>query len=108
MRRFGLNTTNRKEPFEWGQVVDFAEAFGVRRSEYCHLVVDTIAVVMFGGMCRYDDASGLLWRNVRLVEDGSGFEISFDKRKNAQVRQGNKVLVASSPLAVVCPVRLLL
>ena len=30
MRWFGLNTTNRKEPFEWGQAVDFAEAFGVR------------------------------------------------------------------------------
>ena len=40
------------------------------------------------------------------MEDGSGFEISFDKRKNAQFRQGNKVLVASSPF--VCPVRLLL
>ncbi len=107
-RRFGLNTTNWKEPFEWGQVLDFAEAFGVRRSEYCHLVMAMMAVVMFGGMCRYDDASGLLWRNVRFVEDGSGFKISFDKCKNAQFRQGNKVLVASSPLAAVCPVRSLL
>ncbi len=72
MRRFGLNTTNRKYPFEWGQVVDFAEAFGVQRCEYCHLVVATMAEVMLGGMCRYDVASGLLWRNVRVVEDGSG------------------------------------
>jgi hypothetical protein len=66
-----------------------------------------MAIVMFGGMCRYDDASGLLWRNVRFEEDGSAFEITFDKRKNAQYRQGNKVLVASSPLSAVCPVRLL-
>jgi hypothetical protein len=41
------------------------------------------------------------------VADGSGYEITFDKRKNEQYRQGNKVLVASSPLTAVCPVRLL-
>ena len=77
MRRFGLNTTSRKEFFEWGQVVDFAKVLGVRRSEYRHLAVATMVVVM----CWYDDASGLLWRNVRFVEDGSGFETSLDKRK---------------------------
>jgi integrase len=107
MRKFGLNTKNQKEPFEWDKVVDFAEAYGVRHQGYCHLVVATMAVVMFGGMCRYDDASGLQWKNVRFVEDGSGFEITFDKRKNAQFRQGNKVLVSANPSATVCPVRLL-
>jgi hypothetical protein len=59
-------------------------------------------------MCRYDDASGLKWRNIRFVENGSGFEITFEKRKSAQYRQGNKVLVASCHDAVVCPLRLLL
>ena len=54
-----------------------------------------MAVIMFGAMCRHDDPSGLRWRNIRSVEDGSGFEITFEKRKNAQYRQGNKVLVAS-------------
>ena len=49
----------------------------------------------------------MLWRNVRFEEDGSGYELSFDKRKNAQYRKGNKELVASSPLSAVCPVRLL-
>ncbi len=107
MMKFGLNTKNRKEPFEWGQVVDFAEACGVRHQRYCHMVVATMSVVMFGGMCRYDDASGLLWKNVRFVEDGGGFEITFDKCKNAQCRQRNKVLVASNPSTTVCPVRLL-
>jgi hypothetical protein len=29
---------------------------------------------MFGGMCRYDDASRLLRRNVRFREDASEFE----------------------------------
>ena len=33
--------------------------------------------------------------------------MTTDKRKNVQFRQGNKVLVASSPLATVCRVRLL-
>jgi hypothetical protein len=30
MWKFGLNTKNRKELFEWDHVVDFAEACGVR------------------------------------------------------------------------------
>ncbi len=107
MRRFGLNSKNRKEPFEWDQVVDFAEAYGVRHQGHCHLVVATMAVIMFGGMCRYDDASGMLWSSIRFEADGSAFEIAFDKRKNAQLRQGNKVLVASFPMSSVCPVRLL-
>ncbi len=66
-----------------------------------------MAVVMFGGMCRYDDASDLLLSSILFEAEGSAFEITFDKRKNAQFRQGNKVLVASSPLSTVCPLRLL-
>jgi hypothetical protein len=58
-------------------------------------------------MCRYDDASGLLLKDLRFVEDGSVFVMTFEKRKNAQYGQGNKVLVSSCPLAIVCPVRLL-
>jgi hypothetical protein len=46
-------------------------------------VVATMTVVMFAGMCWYDDASRLLWRIVRFVEEMSIFEISFDKRENA-------------------------
>ncbi len=71
------------------------------------MVVATNAVVMFGGMCRYDDASGLLWRSFRFEADGSAFELAFDKRNNCQFRQGNKVLVAAAPLSAVCPMRLL-
>ncbi len=85
-RKFGMNTKNRKDPFEWDQVVSFAEAYGVRHQGYCHPVVATMAVVMFGGMCRYDDASGLLWKNVRFEADGNGYELSFEKRRNAQYR----------------------
>ena len=58
-QKFGLNLKNRKEPFEWDNVVLFVEAYGVRQKGYCHLVVASMAVVMFGAMCRYDDASGL-------------------------------------------------
>ncbi len=108
IRRFGLNAKNRKEPFEWTQVVKFVEAYGSRQQGYCHLVVATIVVVMFiGGMCRYDDASGLMWRDIRLEADGSAFEITFDKRKNSQFRHGNKVLVNALPNATVCPQRML-
>ncbi len=95
MRKFGLNPKNRKEPFEWDDVVRFAVEYGVRQQGYCHLVVATMAVLMFGGMCRYDDASGLQWRNVRFLEDRSAYESTFDKRKNAQYRQGNKFATQS-------------
>jgi hypothetical protein len=67
-----------------------------------------MTILMFGGMCRYEDASGLQWRNVRFLQDRSAYALTFDKRKNAQYRQGNKVMVASAPLAVVSPVRLML
>jgi hypothetical protein len=67
-----------------------------------------MTVITFGAMCRYDDASGLRWRNIRFVEDGSGFEITFEKKKNAQYWQGNKVVMATCPDAVVCAMRLLL
>ena len=107
IRRLGLNPKNRKEPFEWAQVVKFAEAYGSRQQGYCHLVVASIGVIMFGGMCRYDDASGLMWRNIHFEADGSAFEITFVKRKNSLYRQGNKVLVTTIPNAAVCPVRML-
>ncbi len=86
MRKFGLNAKNRKEPFEWDQVVDFTKAYGVQHQGYCHQVVATMTVIVFGGMCRYDDASGMLWYNIHFEADGSAFEISSDKRKNAQFR----------------------
>ena len=62
---------------------------------------------MFRAMGRYDDASGPMWSSIRFVENMSGFEITFEKRKNCQCMHGNKVLVASCPVAVVCPMRLL-
>ncbi len=83
MRKFGLDPKIRKGPFEWDSVVLFAEAYGVRQQGYYHLVVASMAVIMFCSMCRYEDASGLKWRNIRFVENGSGFEITFEKRKNA-------------------------
>ena len=84
MRKFGLNPKIRKEPFKsWDNVVLFAVAYGVRQQGYYHLVVASMAIIMFWAMCRYDDASGLKWRNIRFVESGSGLEIIFEKRKNA-------------------------
>ena len=73
----------------------FTEAYGVRQQGYCHKVMAAICVIMFGAMCRYDDASGLMWRNIRFEADGGAFEITFDKLNNSQFRQGNKVVVAA-------------
>ncbi len=94
--RFGLNSKNWTDPFEWAQVQKFAEAYRVRQQGYCHLVMATMAVIMFGRMCRYDDASRLMWRNIRFEADGSAFEITFDKRKNSQFRQGTRYWVPPS------------
>jgi hypothetical protein len=45
MRKFGLKPKNRKEPFEWDNVVLFAEAYGVR-----HQGIATMAGIMLGAM----------------------------------------------------------
>ena len=67
-----------------------------------------MTVVMFGAMCRYKDVSHLRWHNIKLESDGSPFEITFEKEKNAQFRQGNKVVVsAAKPDASVRPALLL-
>ncbi len=49
-----------------------------------------------------------VWRSVRFLEDRSAYELTFDKRKDAQFREGNKVMVVSAPLAVICLVRLMM
>jgi hypothetical protein len=57
--------------------------YGVNNRGYCHLFGALMAVVMFKGMCGYDDASRLHWRNVQFELDGNSFHHSFEKRKNA-------------------------
>jgi hypothetical protein len=45
--------------------------------------VASLAVVMLGEMCMYDDANRFRWRNVQFEPDGSNFHLAFEKRKNA-------------------------
>ena len=61
----------------------FALGYGVYIWGYCHLVVASMLVVMFGGMCMYDDVNRLRLRNVQFEHGGSIFHLSFEKRKNA-------------------------
>ena len=65
-----------------------------------------MAILSFGAMCRYSDVSRLKWRNIKFESDSSCFEITFEIRKNAQFRQGNKVIVVATN-DVVCPFKLL-
>ena len=37
--------------------MSFALAYGVHNQGYCHMVVAAMSVVVFGAMCRYNDAS---------------------------------------------------
>ncbi len=106
-RKLGLTPKGRKEPFQWAQVVTFVLKYGVRNRGYYHLVVASMAEVIFGGMCRYDDVSHLCWRNVKFDPDGSCFHLSFETRKNAEFRQGNRVTVVASTSWDVCPFKLL-
>jgi hypothetical protein len=55
-----------------------------------------MAVVMFWGMCRYNDANLLRWRIGKFEPDGNSFYLSFEKRTNAQFWQGNRVTVADA------------
>jgi len=66
-----------------------------------------MALMMSGGKCRYNDASRLRWRNVTIEPDGSNFHLSFEERKNAKFRQGNRVTVAATSEGPVCPLMLL-
>ena len=81
-RKFGLTPKGRKKPFQWTQMVSFALAYRVHNQGYCHLVVASMAVVMFGGMCMYNDVSRFRWRSVTIEPDGRSFHLSFEKRKN--------------------------
>ncbi len=65
-RKFGLTPKGRKEPFQWAHVVAFDQAYGVQHHGYCHMVVASMAVIMFGAMCRYNGVSRLRWRNVKF------------------------------------------
>jgi hypothetical protein len=66
-----------------------------------------MAILSFGAMCRYSDVSRLKWKNRKFESDSSSFEITFEIGKNAQFRQGNKVIVSVTN-DVDCPLKLLL
>ena len=58
-------------------------------------------------MCRYDDVNHLHWRNIKFDAGYQCFHIEFEKRKNDQYRQGNRVSVAAAPDGLVCPFKLM-
>ena len=103
-RKFSLSAKKVKEPFLWFQLVDFALLNGNQNQGYGYLVVSTMAILSFGAMCRYSDVSRLKWKNIKFESDSSSFEITFEIRKNAQFRQGNKVIVSATN-DVVCPLK---
>ena len=88
-------------------MVAFVHAYGVQHQGYCHLVVASMAVVMLGAMCHYNDVNRPRWRNVKFEQDNSCFHLTFEKRMSAQLRQGNMVTVAAAPQGQVCPLKLL-
>ncbi len=67
-----------------------------------------MAVLIFGGMCRYSDVSRLRWRNLQFDDEGN-LDVTFDHgcRKNSQFKQGATVTVSAIPQGEVWPVRLL-
>jgi hypothetical protein len=65
-RMFGISAKRVKEPFLCFQVVDFAALYGNQNQGYYYLVVATMAILLFGAMCRYSDVSRLEWKNIIL------------------------------------------
>ncbi len=88
-------------------MVSFALTHGVHSQGYCHLVVASTVVVMFGALCIYDDVSLLRWRNIKFDEGFGYFHKTLEKRKNEHYRQGSRVTVAATPEGLVCPLKLL-
>ncbi len=68
-RKFGLSPKRVKEPFMLTYLVDFALLCGINSQGYCHLVVATMAILLFGAMCRYNDVSRLKWGNIKFESD---------------------------------------
>jgi integrase len=101
-RKFGISAKRIKEPFLGFQLVDFAALYGNQHQGYCHLVVLTMAILSFDTLYRYSDVSRLKWKNIKFESDSSSFEITFEIRKSAQFRQGNKVIVSAIKQEV-CP-----
>jgi hypothetical protein len=104
-RNFGLSAKSRvKEPFLGSQLVDFALLYGNENQGFCHLVVSTMAFLSFDAMCCYSDVSRIKWKNIKFESDSNSFEITFETRKKAQFRQGNKVIVSATN-DVMCPLK---
>ncbi len=103
-----MSPKNRKAAFKWAEVVMFATAYGVLQQGYCHLVISSMAVLMFGDMCRYSDVCRLRWRNLWFDKTGN-LDVVFDHecRKKSKFRQGTTVTVSAIPQGEVCPIRLL-
>jgi len=87
--------------------VSFTLVNGVNSRGYCHLVVASMVVVMFGAMCRYDNVDHLRWRNIKFDAGYRCFHIEFEKRNNDQYRQGNRVTGAAALDGLVCPLKLM-
>jgi len=65
-----------------------------------------MAILSFGAMCHYSDVSRLKWKNIKFESDYTSFEITFEKRKKSQFRQGDKLIVSANNKDV-CPSKLL-
>ena len=86
----------------------FSTAYVVLHQGYCHLVLSSMAVLMFGGRWWDSDVSRLRWRNLRFDDDGN-LDVNFAHgcRKNSQFRQRTSVTVSANPQGEACPVFLL-
>jgi hypothetical protein len=65
-RKFGLSAKRVKEPFLWFQLIFFALLYGNQNQSYCHLVVSIMAILSFGAMCHYSDASRPKGKNIKI------------------------------------------
>jgi hypothetical protein len=57
----------------------------------------SLFVLMFGGIYRYKDVIRLRWCNLQLGEGGEFKDLSFERRKNTHLGQGNTVTVSAIP-----------
>lgn len=102
-RALGLAPVNRKEPLELALCTQVVHTL-VQSGWAWGCMLATYMMVSFAGFLRYDDASSILRRDVRV--HATHVEIFLARRKNDQFREGSVVVLTRGSSAA-CPVRLL-
>jgi hypothetical protein len=69
---FFLRPRDMKRPFKWKDASAFVSVYAPLDGSppYYHVVVIVLCVLMFGAMCRFDDATEMVRSNIKSMQNG--------------------------------------